>query len=523
MFDGAEWIRDPVFDGIEVIDLFHKADADKPALSGPRHVHTCFRKVIELPASPAKAVLAVTGDDYYKLYMNGAFVVQGPEPAYPSQHPYYLLDVTDALRAGQNCLAAHAYYQGLLNRVWNSADNRSGFMLALDVTFPSGRTARYVTDATWRCRRLDAFPEDRTIGYQTQFAEDIRMDAIPAGWRSAGFDDSGWDAPLTGRQDHVFVEQPTPPLQVRRAEPVLVKDKGDGRFFYDFGTELVGCTRIRLHGPTGHTIEVRHGEELLGPDEVRFDMRANCTYQEFPVLSGHDDLIEFYDYRAFRYIEILNAPAEPEVWVDVRHHPFDAAASRFDASDDVLARIWELCKNGVRYGAQGVFVDCPSREKGQYLGDTLIVSRSHLTLTAAPTLSRKAIADFQASQRICPGIMAVAPGSFMQEFTEYSLQWPMLLRNYLWATGDTEFATRMADAAFPAFFAYFAEYESDAGLLVGGAGKPILVDWPKNLRDDYDLECSRERENAVVNAFYYASYRAAADVLTALGRDASAC
>jgi len=52
-------------------------------------------------------------------------------------------------------------------------------------------------------------------------------------------------------------------------------------------------------------------------------MRAKCLYQEFPILSGREETIEFFDYRAFRYMEILNAPTEPEVWVDVRHHPFD--------------------------------------------------------------------------------------------------------------------------------------------------------------------------------------------------------
>ena len=206
----------------------------------------------------------------------------------------------------------------------------------------------------------------------------------------------------------------------------------------------------------------------------------------------------------------------------MRHHPFNETAGQFTASDELLTRIWDLCKNGVRYGSQGIFVDCPSREKGQYLGDTLITSRAHLILTGDETLSRKAIRDFQQSQRICPGIMAVAPGSFMQEFVDYSLEWPMLLRDYLRSTGDTAFAGAMAGAAFADFFAYFKAHENDDGLLIAGAGKPILVDWPKNLRDDYDLLDDKQRENAVVNALYYASYDAAADVLEWLGRDAGA-
>ena len=99
------------------------------------------------------------------------------------------------------------------------------------------------------------------------------------------------------------------------------------------------------------------------------------------MLADGENVIEFYDYRAFRYIEILDAPSEPEVWVDVRHHPFDTQAARFSSSDELLDRIWELCKAGVRYGSQGGFLDCPSREKGQYLGDALLTGHSHLLLT----------------------------------------------------------------------------------------------------------------------------------------------
>jgi len=510
VFEGAEWIRDPVFEGVAAVDIYHKQQDKAPEAGGPENVHTLFRKEVVLEAAPRSAVLHITGDDYYKFHVNGAFVVQGPEPGYPFAHPYYSLDVTRFVEEGVNCLSAHVYYQGLINRVWNSGDNRS-----------EGRTARFVTDGSWRFHRLEAFPAGKTIGYKTQFLENIDMRAMPVGWREGGFDDSGWQAPLVGHQDHVFVEQLTPPLQVFRVEPKVVKRKGDGHYFYDFGTEVVGCTRIRVKGEAGQKIEVRHGEELLEPDTVRYDMRANCLYQEFPILSGNEEIVAFYDYRAFRYMEVLDAPGEPEVWVDARHYPFAPEAVRFGASDTLLEDIWELCRNGVRWGAQGVFVDCPSREKGQYLGDALIAGHSHLVLTGEGSLVKKALQDFQHSQRICPGIMGVAPGSYMQEIAEYSLQWPMVLRNYYLYTGDRAFVEGMVDAAFDDLYGYFARFESEAGLITGMKEKWVLVDWPGNLRDDYDYNYAKERENAVVNAFYYGSLCAAGDVLEGLGRDAS--
>ncbi|NIA16255.1 MAG: L,D-transpeptidase family protein, partial [Nitrospiraceae bacterium] len=188
------------------------------------------------------------------------------------------------------------------------------------------------------------------------------------------------------------------------------------------------------------------------------------------------------------------------------------------ASDELLPRIWEMCKNGVRYGSQGGFLDCPSREKGVYLGDALIASHSHLVLTGDGSLTKKTLKDFQLSQRICPGIMAVAPGSFCQEIAEFSLQWPMALKNYYRYTGDRAFIEEMVDAAFDGLYGYFARFEGPDGLLTGMTEKRVLVDWPDNLRDGYDYDYAKERENTVLNAFYYASLCTAAELMQELGR-----
>jgi alpha-L-rhamnosidase len=522
VFGQAQWLRDPLFVGVDVIDVYHKEKLPAPKLFGPQNVHTLFRKDITLREKPKQALLTITGDDYYKFYIGGQLVVQGPEAGYPAAHPYYWLDVTDFLRAGTNCLASHSYYQGQQNRVWNSADNRSGFMLRLQVRYANDEEESFVTDGSWRSHTLNAFPTGETIGYKTQYSEDIDLRKIPQGWRETGFEADDWEKPLIGFQDHRFVQQITPPLQRYRVDPVITKEIEEGRYFYDFGGEIVGHTRIRIQGENGKKLTVRHGEELTEDGEVRFEMRASCKYEEKPVLTGQEDLIEFYDYRAFRYIEILDAPTEPEVWVEVRHHPFDSEKSGLQSSDKLLEDIWKMCSRGVQMGAQGGFLDCPSREKGAYLGDAVITGRSHLWLTADASLNRKTLVDFMHSKEICPGLMAVAPGSFMQEIAEYSLQYPMVLWEYYRHTGDKAFLKTIRDDVFEGLFAYFAARENEAGLLENIQEKWVLVDWPENLRDDYDYELANAGENTVLNAFYYGALRKAAQIERELGRDGRA-
>jgi hypothetical protein len=527
VFEGAAWIRDPAFRTEKVLGVFdaHRSEEKSTRLKA---VHTYFRKQIELPSVPKKALLWISGDDYYKFYVNGRFVEQGPEPAYPFVQPYYRLDVTRFLEEGSNCLAAHVYYHGLATRAFNSADNRSGLVLKLELSFADGSKRTVETDRTWRCLQSKAFPHDRIFGYATQFNENIDMREVPIGWRRAGFDDSAWLEPLVEWQDHRFVEAVTPPLQHWRADPVVFKEKSPGRFFIDFGGEVVGHTRIRVQGRAGHVMTVWHGEELLAPGDkdyapetVRHAMRCNCDYQDKVTLTDGENLVEFYDYRGFRYVELIDASGTPEVWVDVRHHRFDEEASSFDSSSEILNGIWRISKRGVQMGCQGVIVDCPTREKGQYTGDTYMTVLSQLLLTGDRTLTKAALLSFHHSQRFDQGMLCVAPGGFHQELAEWSLLWPVMMEYYYQVTGDRQFVVEMVDAgALDQLMDWFGELETSSGLLAGvDRRKWVLVDWPANLRGGYDYEGTKDGVNTVINAFYYGSLRSAARLMRDAGRD----
>lgn len=546
---GAEWIRDPRFRGQPLLDVF-EAQERKMKSTELKNVHTYFRKEFALPEQAARAQLCFSADDYAKVYLNGRLAAQGPEPAYPFAQPYYRADVTGMLQPGSNCVAVHTYYHGLVCRAFNSADNRSGLILRLDITLPDGSQQTLLSDGTWKCFASGTFSSDRTFGYATQFNENIDLTREPVGWRLAGFDVSPWAAVWIDRQDHAFVEPISPPLERRRVEPVMCREKGPGRWVVDFGTEVVGHTRIRVKGSRGHVMTVWHGEELSAPENrfqlpverlnqpkpagdgnrpaidsatVRHNMRCNCDYVDKITLSGADDLVEFYEYRGFRYVELIDAPGKPEVWVEVRHHPFDWEASHFASSSETLNRIWEISKRGVQMGCQGVIVDCPTREKGQYTGDTYMTVVSHLLLTADATLTKKAILDWHHSQRFDPGMLCVAPGGFRQELAEWSLLWPIMLQYYYRVTADESLVNRMAeDGALESLMDYFQKLENADGLLEGvDRHKWVLVDWPANLRGGYDYEATKNGVNTVVNAFYYGSLRAAGELMRIAGRDDS--
>ncbi len=504
----AAWIRNSIFSSED--DL--------------KNIHTFYRKKLELDSKPTAAKLTFTADDYCKIYINGRFAVSGPAPGYPRHYYYSSVDVSEFLTAGENIIAVHGYYQGLVNRVWNSGDGLAGLKLALAVDQESGNSAEIVTDDSWRCFDCIAYKSERMFGYETQFAEDIDMRRIPSNWTTSAFDDSFWkQAEKVKNYPHNLIPQPTEPLAWKNIFPKSVTQLDNGHWLIDFGREVVGCTVIKAQGAEGQLLEIRHAEELNEDGSARYKMRAACEYKEFITLSGKADRVEYFDYKAFRYVELVNFPGIPEpedIFVIERHYPTDHS-SELKTSDNILDRIWDICALAVKLGTQDSYLDCMSREKGAYLGDAYVTGLSHLYLTGRHEMLKKVLEDFAISGETCPGLNAVAPGAFEQEIAEYSLLWiPLLYEYYMW-TGNVEFVSKMIPTVNNVL-SYFVKYENSDGLLADFKGKPVMVDWPENLRDGYDdpglMGANQDKQsgiNTLLNIHYYGTISYAAQIYAA--------
>lgn len=553
----ARWLQDPRFDGLQPIDTLYRwreRDGEvrrifaqhQPGLS---NVHMLLRKTFNLEAAPASAQLWITADDYYKLWINGRFVGQGPAPAYYWNYYYNTWDIAPYLHAGQNVVAAHVYYQGLITRVWNSLDHRMGMLAETKVELTDGRQINMLSDASWRYHIIgkptNVTLEDHLrrkspeayykpshsggmIGSLTQFQENVDERTHPAGWRQPGFDDSHWAAPSAvdvASKDYNFVPQPTPPLEFHQVQPQAIQKRGEGRYLLDFGRQVVGSLGMRQPGRDGHAVEIRHAEELTPEGDARYQMRCNCNYQEYWTLSNRDECtLEYFDYKSFRYVEVLNPtqpPTADSTWVTEQHYPWPGT-SRFESSLPLLDRIWHICAEAVRLGCQEMYTDCPHREKGQYLGDMVMTGHTHALLTGDTRLLRKAISQFAQSARISPGLKSIVPGNFMNELADYSLQFPMQVEFYYWQTGDLAFVEEMLPAA-EGMLDYFRRYENEDGLLSDVADLINFVDHTP-FTDDYDFSLGRKGEalgqgpHAVLNAYYYGAKCSLSRLRSLLGR-----
>ncbi len=517
-FSGS-WITDEEFYRLEPRNVFHR-QLDKRDLPCEEHRnrHILFRKHFTLADKPKEAKLYISADDYYKVYLNGRPVGQGPAPAYHFCYNYNVWDLSDLLQEGENLLAVHTLYQGLINRVWVSGDGRHGLIFDLVC---DGKTVA-CSDESVLTRPHSGYRELGTVGYKTQFMEEYDSGAPEVGFERPDFNDGAWERARRHRcDDHTLVEQQSKTLVLETVPPTTVRREGN-RLFADFGSNHVGYLSVSAHGKKGDVVELRCGQELDEEGRVRFKVRANCNYEETWVLGEGESVLDQFDYKSFRYVE-LTLPEGCEIdalAMVARHYPFALKGTlKADyATDPDLCRIWELCVNTQKYGVQEVIQDCMEREKGFYVGDGCYTALTHMLLTGDDSMVRKLINDGFASSFVTDGLVTCLNCSFMQEIAEYPL---MLVYLVLWhyrLTGDADYLSLNYPKVTALLECYRRDYERDG--LLQSLDKWCVVEWPKNYQDGYAVDIREgqicEEPHVSINAYYLAAVRTANQMAEAL-------
>jgi hypothetical protein len=506
-FKKGKWVTHGIFRDKKPLDIRKKGMLNQENPRHPekfRNIHTLFRLPFTYKGGGAK--LRYSADDIARIYVNGRFIDMGPAPAYHFSFGYMEIDITPFVKEGFNIIGSHLYYQGELNRTWPSGDFRTGFIAEVET---GGEVTAY-TDSPMRCRMTRAYGRGETIGYRTQYLEHFDANEWEYGWNLPGFDESNWeDAARKENNDHVFHIQASKNLEFYEVRPVDTKMQEDGTMLYDLGCEYAGTVRFNARGAKGDIVEIRCAEELEENGRARYDMRCNCLYRQTFTLSGEGwEGPDFFDYMAFRYIEIM---ADPEtgirdVHVLARNYPFDYGSTGFKSDNKRMEGIWTIFKNGVRTGTQEGFLDCPTREKGLYLGDMTVTGRSHFYLTGDLSAMKRALKGFAQSTYYAPGMQTTCLNHYINTLVDYSFQYPLNLLFYYENSGDREFINEMLPYC-ESMMDYYRSFEK-GGLLYDVTDELHLVDWPRSpydFTDGYDYDLTHFKTTGthnVLNAFY---------------------
>ena len=524
-WEGAQWIRRTT------------NDADD---------YTLARKEVHIGDSPVVRARAYTAADHtYELYFNGRRADRGTSFGYPGEDYYQAADVTDLVAPGQSLVI------GVLYHWYGSGQGRPagdrGLLMKLVVEHADGSREVFVTDGSWRVTRDTRFPNGsgRRNGEGDRIErQDARAEIV--GWTQPGYDDSV--APWTAAE--VVGAHPTPThphligqetrLIETTVRPIALSRAEDGTVVADFGVVIPARPIVRFdHGVAGRTLVIRAGYNLTETGRVATStLLTQGTDMSFPY-TQKDGEQEFraFTHLAFRYLEIPNAGEEitlDDVSAVVVHTDVPGGReSSFTSSDPTLNAVWDLMKRSAIYSVQEAFVDTPTREKAQFLGDAANISYATMAAFGERDATQQAIREFlRSAERYwntgndLGRYNAVYPnGDGKRDIPDYSLMFVDWVWRYYQETGDTALLAE----AYPSI-RNTAEYVlrhipvtgPTAGLvtqLSGGSGayRYGIVDWPAPGRFGYDMDAAAR---TTINAQSVHVLRTTARMAEVLGRPA---
>lgn len=381
---GAKWVGEPVPDD-------WTDQRPYPA--------AMLRREFSLDAVPGRAIAYASARGLYELHINGHRVgdhVLAPEwTDYKQRAQFQAYDVTELLQAGTNVAAAmlgdgwccgrvglsHIDPEGPLRGLYA---RRPQFLLLLAEHTPQGARRIVVTDDTWHCRT-----DGPIVASDILDGEVIDARRQIAGWDRPGVDLRGWTPVAAGeRHDGELVAQPNEPIRItQELVPVAMTQPQPGCFIFDMGQNMVGWCRLRIRGPAGAVVRLRHAEVLdsdgmVYRDNLRIHDNGLGARQEdtFILAGGSDEVFEpRFTYHGFRYVEITGLARPPEL-ADLTGcvlHSDPARTLEFDCSDPSVTRLMEVIQWTLRGNLISTPNDCPQRdERLGWMGDAQVFAQT---------------------------------------------------------------------------------------------------------------------------------------------------
>lgn len=412
-----------------------------------------------------RATVHMSGLGYGELYVNGSKVGQSVlDPGntyYNNDQPFALgsrvlyvsHDVTELLQPGANGFGV------MLGHGWYSAEedippspshrtpygDRPRLLLQGIIEYEDGGQVCIVSDGEWKAAPGPITYNDFNNGERY----DARLEM--EGWGSPGYDDSGWQpAVAVDAPGGALTAQSMPPARVIETLPaVAMTNPSEGVYIFDLGQVITGWSRLRVRGPAGATVMLRHGTCLYADGTL--DARSNMTNapasdEDYRQEIGRDggihhcarqtdsytlrgNGVEVWEPRftlhSFRYVELTGWPGAPSLeGVEGRVvHTAVGTGSRFRCSNELFNRIHSNVHWTLRGSFQSISQDAADRsERVAWLGDPGFIAEDYLYNFESASFWAKWLEDIADAQNEDGDVPVVAPLHWRTTMDPY-LRW----------------------------------------------------------------------------------------------------
>jgi len=216
-----------------------------------------------------------------------------------------------------------------------------------------------------------------------------------------------------------------PIRNVREYRPVSLKKIDEYTWLYNFGQNMSGVTRMKVNGPQGTTIRLKHVERLDSAgcaDMSNIDVHYRPTDDSDPfqtdilILSGkkEDDFMPRLNYKGFQYVEVTSdnpLDLSEENLTAYFMHSDVPPVGKINSSNNTLNKAWQASNASYLSNLFGYPTDCPQREKNGWTGDAHIAIEVGLYNFDGITVYEKWLADHRDEQQPNGVLPAIIPSS----------------------------------------------------------------------------------------------------------------
>jgi len=351
--------------------------------SGPSPM---LRREFELKGDIERARAYVTSHGLYVMAINGARVgdaVLTPGwTSYNKRLQYQTYDVTALLKKGRNAVGVtlgNGWYRG--NLAWGDKRNiygdRLGLLMQIVVTYRGGRKETITSDASWK---VSAGPILMSEIYHGE-TYDARLEKT--GWTLPGFADGQWSGvKLANHRKDILIAPAGPPVRkIDEIKPVTIVRTPAGDTVVDMGQNMVGWVRLKVEGPAGTTVRLRHAEVLDKQGNFYVEnLRAARQTVLYTLKGGGIETFEpHFTFQGFRYVAVDGYPGQLtlESVTGVVIHSDMPRTGTFETSSQLVNQL----QHNIVWGQKGNFVDvptdCPQRdERLGWTGDAQVFAQT---------------------------------------------------------------------------------------------------------------------------------------------------
>eukprot|EP01119_Soliformovum_irregulare_P021723 TRINITY_DN7294_c0_g2_i1.p1 TRINITY_DN7294_c0_g2~~TRINITY_DN7294_c0_g2_i1.p1 ORF type:complete len:1083 (+),score=341.06 TRINITY_DN7294_c0_g2_i1:2597-5845(+) len=307
----------------------------------------------------------VCGLGYFELYINGKRIGDSRlDPGWTSydQRSFYVAhDITSHLKANSKNVIGVM----LGNGWWGQPDGLGRAPILLAQISVDGKTV-VETDSSWNAK-------NGPITFNTIYdgeTYDARLD-LP-GWAETNYNTSGWTSPsiVNGVNiNNVRLQMIYPIKIVARLTPKNLTQPQPGVYVFDFGQNFAGWCTIKVKGPAGTTVVLKHAEILQhsGNGMIYTENLRTAKATDTFILKGDPNGETYtprFTYHGFRFVQLTGYPGVPTLDIlSAEHLSSGVTSGNITFDDAILNRIQRNIWWGQTSNLMSVPTDCDQRDE----------------------------------------------------------------------------------------------------------------------------------------------------------------